>query len=314
MKKFITICLTITAVFFTSCFQPVNADDKKPIKFAFITSTLNNSFFTAISDTFSEIAKQNGDQYILIDPQYDQAKQISMMEDAINQNVDIIYLIAVDSEGIRQGLLAAKQKQIPVVVIDNPISDDDLIVSTVASDNFLAGKINGEQMAKDFPNGAKIAVIDCPFNRASVLRADGFYAGLGENKSKFNVVSQQNGKCALEVTMPIAEDIIQAHPDLQAFFAVNDPSALGVVVALKASNKLKNIKIYTVDGSPDGKKAFSDGDLTLTVAQAPIQLAKETYKVGKKVLAGEPVSKEILVPTFPITKEMIEKNGVKVWQ
>ena len=111
MKKFITSFLTITFIIFTSCFQLVNADEKKPIKFAFITSTLNNSFFTAISDTFSEIAKQNGDQYILVDPQYDQAKQISMMEDVINQKVDIIYLIAVDSEGIRQGLLAAKQKQ-----------------------------------------------------------------------------------------------------------------------------------------------------------------------------------------------------------
>lgn len=314
MKKLITLLMTLIMIFLTTSFTFAKETDNKPIKFAFITSTLNNSFFTAISDTFSDIAKKNGDQYILIDPQYDQAKQISMMEDIINQHVDIIYLIAVDSEGIRQGLLTAQKKNIPVVVIDNPISDDDLVVSTIASDNFLAGKINGEQMAKDFPDGAKIAVIDCPFNRASVLRADGFFAGLGENRDKFNVVSQQNGKCALEVTMPIAEDIIQANPDVQAFFAVNDPSALGVVVALKASNKLKNIKIYTVDGSPDGKKAFSDGDITLTVAQAPIQLAKETYRVGKKILAGETVDKEILVPTFPITQEMIQKYGVKSWQ
>lgn len=314
MKKLITLFMTIIMIFFTTDSIYAKENDHKPIKFAFITSTLNNSFFTAISDTFADIAKKNGDQYILIDPQYDQAKQISMMEDVINQKVDIIYLIAVDSEGIRQGLLAAQKKNIPVVVIDNPISDDDLVVSTIASDNFLAGKINGERMVKDFPDGAKIAVIDCPFNRASVLRADGFFAGLGESRSKFNVVSQQNGKCALEVTMPIAEDIIQANPDVQAFFAVNDPSALGVVVALKASNKLKNIKIYTVDGSPDGKKAFKDGQITLTVAQAPIQLAKESYKVGEKILAGEKVDKEILVPTFPITEELIQKYGVKAWQ
>lgn len=284
-------------------------------KYAFVTSTLNNTFMTAISDQLKKEIEADGDTLVVLDPQYDQAKQNSMMQDAVTQGVDGIFLIAVDSQGVREGIQKAKDKKIPVIAIDNPVADTDLVAATVASDNYQAGLINGQQMAKDFPNGAKIAIIDFPEAQACVDRLEGFKKGLGDNISKFKIVGQQDGKASLEKSLPIAEDFIQANPDLQALFAINDPSALGAVAAFKSAGKLKGIKIYTVDGSPDGKKAFMDGEITLTVAQSPKKLATTSYEAMKKILAGETIEKKILVPTFAITKEFIEQNGgVDVWQ
>ena len=52
--------------------------------------------------------------------------------------------------------------------------------------------------------------------------------------------------------MSLAEDIITANTDLQAFFCINDPSALGAAAAVKAANKTGQIGVYSIDASPCG--------------------------------------------------------------
>ena len=118
----------------------------------------------------------------------------------------------------------------------------------------MAGKLTGEQMVKRNPNGGKIAILDFPENQSCIDRVQGSLAGLGAAKDKFKVVAQQDGAAALAKSLPIAQDIIQANPDLLAFFAINDPSAMGAIAAIKATNK-SGIQVYSVDGSPNGKAA-----------------------------------------------------------
>lgn len=282
--------------------------------FAFVTSSLNNPFFSTISDTFKKLCDEKGDKYVVLDPQYDQAKQISMMEDVITQGVDAIFVIAVDSNGIKPALETAKAKGVPVISIDNPVADKDLVLSIVASDNYNAGVLCGQTMAKDFPDGGKIAIIDFPTAAACVDRVKGFFDGLGTLKDKFKVVAQQDGQASLEKSMPIAENMIQANPDIKAFFCINDPTALGTIAALQAANKLQGMKIYAVDGSPDAKKALKDGTLALTVAQSPVNLAKTSYDIVNKSLAGETVEKDVKVATFKIDLSNVDQYGTEGWQ
>lgn len=58
-----------------------------------------SDFFSTIGDTLTEIAKENGDEVIVVDAQQDQSKQISIIEDFITQGVDAVFLNPVDREG-----------------------------------------------------------------------------------------------------------------------------------------------------------------------------------------------------------------------
>lgn len=286
------------------------------LTFAYCTSTLNNPFMTTIGDALKSSAQADGNELIVFDPQYDQAKQISQVEDAIIQNVAGIFLLAVDSEGVKPVLENAAKKNIPVIAIDNPVTDVDLVAANIASDNFNAGHIIGEAMIEDFPNGAKIAIIDSPTMVACVDRYEGFIAALEEAgmKNKFEVVAQQDAQASLEKAMPIAENMIQANPDIQAFYGINDPTALGIIAALKAANKLEGVKVYGVDGSPDGKSAIKDGTLAVTAAQSPVGLAETSYKNILKVINGEKIDKSIEVDTFRIDPSNVDDYGVDGWQ
>lgn len=283
-------------------------------RFAFLPNTQNNTFQAAMNETFKKLSDENGYSYVCLDPDYDLNTQLSQLADAANQGFDAVFVIPVDSAGIRQGLEQLKEKGIPVLNVDTPVIDEDLdlVETVIATDAYHAGTLVGAQMAKDYPDGAKIAILDFPSNESCINRVAGFLEGLGENKDKFTIAAQQDGAAALDVSMPIAEDILQANPDLNAFFCINDPSAMGAAAAIKASGK-EGVGVYSIDASPDGKAALLDGSFTAVAAQVPIQIAETAFEKAIALKQGSSVDKEILLPSFLVTKEAAQ-DTLNDWQ
>jgi len=319
MKKIMPIllavlfCVGLLAGCSKSVEQPKANNAVKKYKFGYTCMTMNNPFFITLEKSIREVVEKDGGTLITLDPQLDTQKQIAQVEDMIAQKVDIIFLNPVDWKGIKPALDAAKKANIPVVNFDAQVFDKELVNSIVVSDNFNAGKVCGEDLVKQMPNGGKIAIIDSPTMKSVIDRIDGFMAGLGDKKSKFEIVAQQDGKGQLELSMPIAEAILQANPDVKAFMGGNDPTALGIIAALKTANK-KGILVYGVDGAPESKAAIKDGDMTGTGAQSPINIGKESYKIAMQILKGEQYQKNVPVKTELINKENVEKFGIKNWQ
>ncbi|SFM27935.1 sugar ABC transporter substrate-binding protein [Pelosinus propionicus] len=306
-------CMSLLAGCTKSVDQSKANDTVKKYKFGYTCMTMNNPFFITLEKSIREDVEKNGGTLITLDPQLDTQKQIAQVEDMIAQKVDLIFLNPVDWKGIKPALDAAKKANIPVVNFDAQVFDKELVNSIVVSDNFNAGKVCGEDLVKQMPNGGKIAVIDSPTMKSVIDRIDGFFTGLGDKKSKFEIVAQQDGKGQLEISMPIAEAILQANPDVKAFMGGNDPTALGIIAALKTANK-KGILVYGVDGAPESKAAIKDGDMTGTGAQSPINIGKESYKIAIQILKGEQYEKNLPVKTELINKDNVDKFGIKNWQ
>ena len=73
-------------------------------------------------------------------------------------------------------------------------------------------------MVEKFPNGAKIAILDAPYAEACVQRVGALWEALGDT-NKYKIVAQQNGKGDIGESLPIAEAMLQANPNLGVFFA-----------------------------------------------------------------------------------------------
>lgn len=325
MKKTFAAVMTLTMLtaFMAGCSSKESSEtaaadaassEETTYKFAFLPNTQNNTFQAAMNDTFKKLCDEKGYTYVCLDPDYDLNTQLSQMADVANQDFDAVFVIPVDSAGIRQGLEQIHEKNIPIINVDTPVIEDDLdlVESVIATDAYNAGTLVGGQMAADYPDGAKIAILDFPSNESCVNRVNGFMDGLGDAADKFEIVAQQDGAAALDVSMPIAEDIIQANPDLDAFFCINDPSALGAAAAIKASGK-SGIGVYSIDASPDGKAAILDGSFTAVAAQVPIGIAETAFEKAEELLAGGTIDKEILLPSFLVDQEKAEAT-LNEWQ
>ncbi|NLL49164.1 MAG: sugar ABC transporter substrate-binding protein [Firmicutes bacterium] len=282
-------------------------------KFGYTCMTMNNPFFVTIENSIREAVEANGDTLITLDTRQDMATQIQQIEDMINQGIDLLFLCPVDSQGIRPALDMLKAAGIPVVNFDTDVADKDLVNTILVSNNWNAGYVVGLDVVEKFPNGAKIAILDAPYAEACVQRVDGFMEGLGDT-NKYKIVAQQNGKGDIGESLPIAEAMLQANPDLDVFFAINDPSALGALSAVKSAGLTHQVLIYGVDGAPEAKDSIKEGGMTATGAQSPINIGKQCVEVAYQILAGQEVEKEIKVPTFLIDASNVDQYGTDGWQ
>ena len=283
------------------------------LSFAFCTNTLNNTFQSSIDAKLSELCKENGISYTCLDPDYDLNKQLSQLSECANSGYDAVFVIPVDSAGITSGLAEISEAGIPIFNVDTAVIDDDIeqfVTQFVGTNAYMAGQLVGEQMVKNYPDGAKIAVLDFPSNESCVDRVNGFLDGLGDKKDQFEIVAQQDGGAALDQSMQLAEDIITANPDLEAFFCINDPSALGAAAAIKAANKTGEIGVYSIDASPDGKQALLDGEFTVVACQVPIQIAEYAFDAAEKYVGGDTDlgEKKVYLDSHLVEKEEAEKT------
>lgn len=313
MKKLFIILVSISFLFIAIGCNREKNDNNSKIKFGYTCMTMNNPFFITLEKSIREEVEKNGDTLITLDPQLDSSKQIAQVEDMISQGVKLIFLNPVDWKSVKPALDAAKSAGVYIVNFDAEVLDTNLVDAIVVSDNYNAGFVCGKDLAKKMPNGGKLAIIDSPTMKSIIDRVDGFFAGLGDLKSKFTLVAKQDGRGQLEITMPIAEAILQAHPDVKVFLGGNDPTALGIIAALKTANK-KDVLVYGIDGSPEIKSAIKSGEATATGAQSPINIGKESAAIGYKILKGDTFGKVNKVKTELINIDNVEQFGTTGWQ
>lgn len=288
-----------------------SGDEKGSIKLGYVPSTMNNPFWQAILDGVNAQIKGKGVSVQSVDPQADQAKMNDMVGDLIASGVNAIILGPYDTTGVQPALQAAADAKIPVINIDTPVDDQDLVKTVVASDNGKAGALVAKDMMKRLDRGSQVAVVNCPAGQACIDRLKGFKKEAGDY---FKIVQELDGKGELSTSLTLTEDILQSNPGIKAIFGVNDPMALGAVQALAAHPDMSKVLVYGVDGSPDGKKAIKSGKLTGTGAQSPQQIGRKAAQAALDVIGGKTIEKQIVVDTFLITKDDVDKYGTDGWQ
>ena len=97
------------------------------------------------------------------------------------------------------------------------------------------------------------------------------------------------------------QNLLTAHPNVQAVFAQNDEMALGALRALQTAGKA-DVLVVGFDGTDDGLKAVQGGKLGATIAQRPDQIGVIGVQTADKVLKGEKVQAVIPVDLKLVTK------------
>ena len=101
---------------------------------------------------------------------------------------------------------------------------------------------------------AQIVILHLESNKACIDRVAGFEEELKKHP-EMTVLATQEGKGTTEGARPVMRDLLGRFSQLDAVFPINDPSALGAISALESADRLKDVAVVTVDGSPEGIKA-----------------------------------------------------------
>ncbi len=273
--------------------------------------TMNNTYFKVINQEIRYTVEEKGDVLITRDPALNLDKQIEEIYDFINMKVDAIFINAVDWRGIKPALEDAKKAGIIIIAIDTDVYDEELIDCTILSDNYNAGVECAKDLMKNSKD-ANIILLEHTIAKSAIDRIKGFEDTI-RNNDNYKVVARSNCDGQLETAMPVVEDLLNEAPDANVIMALNDPSALGAIMALEQKN-IKNIKVYGIDGSPDGKRMIEDNKMTATVAQSPKNIGRISGEKLYELFEGKSIDKKIIVPVEIINSENIDEYKIDAWQ
>ena len=273
--------------------------------------TMNNTYFKVINQEIRYIVEEQGDVLITRDPALNLDKQIEEIYDFIDMKVDAIFINTVDWIGIKPALEDAKKAGIIIIAIDTDVYDENLIDCTILSDNYNAGVECAKDLMKNSEE-ANIILLEHTIAKSAIDRIKGFEDTI-KNNNNYKIVARSNCDGQLETAMPVVENLLAKAPDANVIMALNDPSALGAIMALEQKN-IKNIKVYGIDGSPDGKRMIEDNRMTVTVAQSPKNIGRISAEKLYEIFKGNSIEKKIIVPAEIINSENIDKYKIDAWQ
>lgn len=287
--------------------------DTKQIKFGTTYMTMNNTFYKAVNNEIENVVNNHGDVLYTRDPALDPKKQNEQIKDLVSLGIDVLIINPVESSSINKTLKEVKKAGIKIIVVDAPISDDQIADCTVVSDNYDAGVQCAKDMMQRFDH-ARIALLEHSKALSAVDRINGFKDTVALNEN-YQIVGSEDCLGQTELALPALNKIIQQGIDFDVVFCLNDPTALGALASIKENDLGHDVFIYGVDGSPNIKKLVAETKAIVgTSSQSPTSLGKETIKVAYKMLHHKKYKRSIIVPTKLITKENIEEYDITGWQ
>ena len=307
------IIFFMVLIIFTVTYNIYTAPIAKHKIFGVSYMTMNNPFYKIINNEILKVVEKNNDTLITLDPELDVDKQNEQIYKFIDQKVDGIFINPIDFEQIEPALQAAKRANIPVIIIDAPVSDESLVNCTIVSDNYDAGV----QCAKDMMerlDSANIVLLKHTTAKSAKERIEGFLSVI-DNNEKYKVINEVECDGQLEIAMPKMQEIIEETPDIDVVMALNDPSALGALAALEKNNK-NDVMVYGIDGTLEIKALIGRNQMIVgTVAQSPIKMGQIAVENMYNILNGKKkIEKNIIIPISLINKENLFKYDEDRWQ
>lgn len=296
--KWPVVCFMVGLILVVGCSnkKETGKSDQAEVTIGVSLLTRTHPFYQDLEEGLLAAAESAGFKLLITAGEFDVARQKDQIHDFIVQKVNAIIVSPCDSKSIGTAIKAANEAGIPVFTADIAcLAEGVKVISHVASDNVEGGRLAARAVAEAINNNGKIAIIDHPEVESVIQRVKGFEEEIAKYES-ITVVAKLSGRGVKDQAFRTAEDILQAHPDLKAFFGINDDSALGALAAVEKAEKAGEVKIIGFDAVPEARQAIMAGKIFADVIQQPKEIGKNTIQAVQTYLSGGAVPPTILIP------------------
>jgi ribose transport system substrate-binding protein len=270
--------------------------------------TKSNPFFNELADAIAEEAAKHNYKVIVADGNNQQVTQDQQVDDFITKQVDAIVLCPCDSKAVGATIVKANQAGIPVFTADiASLADKGEVVCHVATDNLGGGRAAAEAVIEMLGGKGKIAILDFPEVESVIQRTTGFHEKIKEAPG-IQVVTTLPGGGDEAKSADAAKDILQSHQDLDGFFCINDPSAMGAINAIQEVGRTGRVKVVGFDAQLFARQAVRDGRMYATIVQYPRKIGGTVADCVYRHLVGKKVPREILIPVSIYRKADADKD------
>ena len=248
------------------------AQTKEPIRIAYLSPSFDISdawehVYWALQGRLEEQGVAFEIQSLAVSSHVAHAEQLAQVEAVIQRGVDYVFLGPTEFEAAIPSLKKLKNANIPTVLYNYTQAHEDESIRPIQYIGFShdkGGRLSGAWAATQLNGNGKIAIIQGAPGYASDQRRDGFLKVI-EQFPGIEVVLGPYTDFDRAKAFAAAENILQAHPDLNLIYGVSTSIGLGSGQAVRQAGKSDQIMTMGFGGTGDEITAMKEGWLSASV-------------------------------------------------
>jgi ribose transport system substrate-binding protein len=294
------------AVEFTGSLEadvPVGYEEPEPgdYRLAYLNPLGGNEFLDTLGRAMELETQRLGGTWVELDAAGDVDTQVSQFQQVVGQDVDGIFVFALDPGSVQPALERAKATEIPVVTIDlNFESTEDIgdFDSQIWQRRDEAAYLGAQEIASRLEGSGSVATIDFAVQVPSIvfsIERAVYWAEQFGLEVAGNATNPSDDIAGGEIAMT---EILGNFPDIGGVIGYNDPSAIGAAAAARAQGR-DDLVFGGQNGGSDAYEAIRADRLSYTAKLDPPSMGKfaawglynllQGNEVPKTVKAEEPV-------------------------
>lgn len=333
VAKFLSpvLLLSLILLLLSACGQEVTKNESgdknenqagqdQKIKIGFSVSDLTLERWQHDRDIFVEEAKKLGAEVLVQSANGDSEKQLSQIQNMLSQGVDVLVIVAVNTESLSPVVQQAKKEGVKVLAYDRLIMNAD-VDAYVSFDNVRVGEMQADYLVKKVPKGNYFLLGGSPTDNNAKMFREGQMKVLQPliDKGDIKVVGDQWAKdWQASEAMRIIENALTANKNqIDAIVASNDSTAGGAIQALKAQGLDGKVAISGQDADLAAVQRIVEGTQSMTVYKPIKRIATKSAEVALQLAKGENIQADeavnngkVDVPFIKLDPIMVDKENV----
>jgi D-xylose transport system substrate-binding protein len=234
------------------------------------------------------VIEEMGGSYLSTDAQSSPAKQLSDVESLIARGIDVLILLAQDTDAIGPAVEAAVNEGIPVIGYDRLIENPNAYYLTF--DNREVGRMQARAVYEVQPTGNYVFIK----GSAADPNADFLHAGQLDvlqphiDSGDIEVVGEQytDGWLPANAQRNMEQILTANDNDVDAVVASNDGTAGGVIAALAAQGMAGSVPVSGQDGDLAALNRVALGTQTVSVWKDARDLGATAARIAFELAGG----------------------------
>ncbi|MBT0957213.1 sugar ABC transporter substrate-binding protein [Alphaproteobacteria bacterium KMM 3653] len=230
--------------------------------------------------------KEQGIEFRFLDAQLDINRQVSQIDQFVNEGVDAIVVnVAGDPNAVLGPLNRAEEAGVMVFSIGaTPGFEATLVQADLPSEEL--GRLSGEYICAETGGTGQIAMIEAIDIPVLAARWDSFTTAIEANCPALDIVARERAIPDDAATArPIAENLLTRFPEIKAIWTMGDGPALGAALAVKSAGR--DVIVTGLNGEEQGAQGVQQGVVDATWDMLPVQIGYQLSQKIAAILKGE---------------------------
>lgn len=289
---------------------PLVEADKKPKKIGYLTNYSFHIWYQIVIEILNRRGAQYGAEIVVKDANLSVENQIEQAREMI-ENCDAIILTPAATSGLEEILKMAEKAGKPVVVEANPVEGMQAMVAICDYDaGYDLGVWVGENVKNSDGSPLRILDVGLPQLRPCLLRSEGFAAGVKSVQSDARIVASINGEATPSIARKIALETLKETGDIDVIFAMDDETGQGAYQGYCDAGFDPETVIlagFGLAGDHEKDWLMRGEALKVSAAMFPELVGLRCMDDVVKLYDGQSVPVRDVIPTVPMTAELLEK-------